>query len=58
MPDDPPASTAKNIIAAIHQLSKRSAELRESAKKNGIEANRLASHIALLQRELERIIEP
>lgn len=55
MPENPKASKAENIISAIQRLSDRSAELRESAKKNGAEAKRLAEHIALLQRELDRL---
>lgn len=55
MPDNPKAPKAETIISAIERLSTRSAELRESAKKNGVEAKRLAEHITVLQRYLERL---
>ena len=55
MPNTPSAPEAENIISAIKRLSERSAELRKSAKKNDLEADRLAEHIATLRRKLERI---
>lgn len=58
MPGTPKTSIAENIIAAIVRLSKRSAELRESAERNGLEARRLAERIAGLQEELDRITKP
>lgn len=58
MPDKPLASNAENVVSAIRRLFARSAELRESARRNGKEADQLTERIALLKGKAGQIAKP